>query len=172
MVISYHLELFFIMLIADKKLMFLFLVLSFNKQFSCRWGLGVLIYFMLQGEMPFGSWRENELDTVARIAKGHFNLSHSCSPEATDLITKVLHITLSYLIVDTLSLPLVKLYFSFYYLNNSYNSLSSYLKLMKPRDLETMDLILSKIINGFLELTGKGLQIIIKSPFLMKSFLG
>ncbi|XP_021859637.1 protein phosphatase 2C and cyclic nucleotide-binding/kinase domain-containing protein isoform X2 [Spinacia oleracea] len=56
------------------------------------WGLGVLIYFMLQGEMPFGSWRENELDTVARIAKGHFNLSHSCSPEATDLITKLLEV--------------------------------------------------------------------------------
>lgn len=56
------------------------------------WGLGVLIYFMLQGEMPFGSWRENELDTVARIAKGHFNLSQSCSPEATDLITKLLEV--------------------------------------------------------------------------------
>ncbi|XP_021723591.1 protein phosphatase 2C and cyclic nucleotide-binding/kinase domain-containing protein-like [Chenopodium quinoa] len=56
------------------------------------WGLGVLIYFMLQGEMPFGSWRENELDTVARIAKGHFNFSQSCSSEAIDLITKLLEV--------------------------------------------------------------------------------
>lgn len=56
------------------------------------WGLGVLIYFMLQGEMPFGSWRENELDTFARIAKGQFNFSQSCSSEAIDLITKLLNI--------------------------------------------------------------------------------
>lgn len=58
-------------------------------KFSFRWGLGVLIYFMLQGDMPFGSWRENELDTVAKISKGQFNLPQSCSPEAIDLITKV-----------------------------------------------------------------------------------
>lgn len=56
------------------------------------WGLGVLIYFMLQGDMPFGSWRENELDTFARIAKGHYNFSQSCSPEAIDLITKLLEV--------------------------------------------------------------------------------
>lgn len=56
------------------------------------WGLGVLIYFMLQGEMPFGSWRENELDTFARIAKGQFNLPQSCSPEAVDLINKLLDV--------------------------------------------------------------------------------
>ncbi|KAL2929081.1 Protein phosphatase 2C and cyclic nucleotide-binding/kinase domain-containing protein [Bienertia sinuspersici] len=56
------------------------------------WGLGVLIYYMLQGDMPFGSWRENELDTFARIAKGHFNFSQSCSPEAIDLISKLLEI--------------------------------------------------------------------------------
>ena len=45
---------------------------------------------MLQGEMPFGSWRENELDTVAKIAKRKLNLPESFSPEAIDLITKVL----------------------------------------------------------------------------------
>lgn len=56
------------------------------------WGLGVLIYFMLQGDMPFGSWRENELDTFARIAKGQFNLPQTCSPEAIDLITKLLEV--------------------------------------------------------------------------------
>lgn len=54
-----------------------------------RWALGVLIYFMLQGEMPFGSWRESELDTFAKIAKGQLNLPQTFSPEAVDLITKV-----------------------------------------------------------------------------------
>lgn len=44
---------------------------------------------MLHGEMPFGSWRESELDTFAKIAKGQLNLSESLSPEAVDLLTKV-----------------------------------------------------------------------------------
>lgn len=56
------------------------------------WALGVLIYFMLQGEMPFGSWRENELDTYAKIAKGQLTLPETLSPEATDLITKLLEV--------------------------------------------------------------------------------
>ncbi|KMT03150.1 hypothetical protein BVRB_8g197060 [Beta vulgaris subsp. vulgaris] len=69
------------------------IVLGNGHGFSADWwGLGVLIYFMLQGDMPFGSWRENELDTLARIAKGNFNLSQSCSPEAVDLITKLLDV--------------------------------------------------------------------------------
>ena len=55
----------------------------------CRWALGVLIYFMLKGEMPFGSWRESELDTFAKIAKGQLNLPQTFSPDAVDLITKV-----------------------------------------------------------------------------------
>ncbi|XP_031250576.1 protein phosphatase 2C and cyclic nucleotide-binding/kinase domain-containing protein isoform X2 [Pistacia vera] len=54
------------------------------------WALGVLIYFMLQGEMPFGSWRESEIDIVAKIAKGQLNLPQTLSPEAVDLITKLL----------------------------------------------------------------------------------
>jgi len=46
---------------------------------------------MLCGEMPFGSWRENELDTVAKIAKRKLNLPETFSPDAVDLISKVLN---------------------------------------------------------------------------------
>lgn len=56
------------------------------------WALGVLIYFMLQGEMPFGSWRESELDTFPKIAKGQLTLPQTLSPEAIDLITKLLEV--------------------------------------------------------------------------------
>jgi hypothetical protein len=44
---------------------------------------------MLQAEMPFGSWRQSELDTLAKVAKGQFVLSSTFSIEAVDLITKV-----------------------------------------------------------------------------------
>ncbi|XP_019052377.1 PREDICTED: protein phosphatase 2C and cyclic nucleotide-binding/kinase domain-containing protein isoform X2 [Nelumbo nucifera] len=56
------------------------------------WALGVLIFFMLQAEMPFGSWRESELETFARIAKGHFTLPQTFSPQAADIITKLLEV--------------------------------------------------------------------------------
>eukprot|EP00257_Ricinus_communis_P014156 XP_015571762.1 protein phosphatase 2C and cyclic nucleotide-binding/kinase domain-containing protein isoform X2 [Ricinus communis] len=56
------------------------------------WALGVLIYFMLQNEMPFGSWRESELDTYGKIAKGRISLYPTLSPEAADLITKLLEV--------------------------------------------------------------------------------
>jgi hypothetical protein len=45
---------------------------------------------MLQGEMPFGSWRDSELDTFAKIAKGQLNLPSNFSHEAVELITQVL----------------------------------------------------------------------------------
>lgn len=56
---------------------------------TIRWALGVLLYYMLQAEMPFGSWRQSELDTLAKIAKGQFVLPSTSSIEAVDLITKV-----------------------------------------------------------------------------------
>lgn len=46
---------------------------------------------MLQAEMPFGSWRESELETFAKIAKGQLTLPQSFSIEVVDLITKVPH---------------------------------------------------------------------------------
>ncbi|KAB1224454.1 Protein phosphatase 2C and cyclic nucleotide-binding/kinase domain-containing protein [Morella rubra] len=56
------------------------------------WALGVLIYLMLHGEMPFGSWRESELDTFAKVAKGRLNLPETFSPDAVDLLTKLLEV--------------------------------------------------------------------------------
>ncbi|XP_050216601.1 protein phosphatase 2C and cyclic nucleotide-binding/kinase domain-containing protein [Mercurialis annua] len=56
------------------------------------WALGVLIYFMLQGEMPFGSWRESELDTYRKIARGQLNLPPTFTSEAADLIAKLLEV--------------------------------------------------------------------------------
>ncbi|PKI68298.1 hypothetical protein CRG98_011328, partial [Punica granatum] len=56
------------------------------------WALGVLIYIMLQGEKPFGSWRESETDTFSKIAKGRLHLPPTLSPEAVDLSTKLLEV--------------------------------------------------------------------------------
>ncbi|PWA58208.1 ankyrin repeat-containing protein [Artemisia annua] len=55
---------------------------------TCSWALGVLIYFMPQSEMSFGSWRENELDTFAKNAKGQFTLPKTFTPEVVELINK------------------------------------------------------------------------------------
>ncbi|CAN6272307.1 unnamed protein product [Urochloa humidicola] len=54
------------------------------------WALGVLIYFMLQSDVPFGSWRESELEPVTKIAKGHLVMPSTFSAEVVDLITKLL----------------------------------------------------------------------------------
>lgn len=44
---------------------------------------------MLQGEKPFGSWRESEIDIITKIAKGQLNFPKTLGPEAVDLISKV-----------------------------------------------------------------------------------
>ncbi|KAM7277131.1 hypothetical protein ACFE04_018997 [Oxalis oulophora] len=57
------------------------------------WALGVLIYFMLQGEMPFRSQGGSDLDdTFAIIAKGQYTPPQNISPEAVDLIEKLLEV--------------------------------------------------------------------------------
>ncbi|KAF0932343.1 hypothetical protein E2562_010290 [Oryza meyeriana var. granulata] len=67
------------------------IVLGRGHGFSADWwALGVLIYFMLQSDMPFGSWRESELEPFAKIAKGHLVMPATFSMEVVDLITKVI----------------------------------------------------------------------------------
>lgn len=67
-------------------------VLGQGHSFSADWwAVGTLIYFMLQGEMPFGSWRESEL-TFARIAKGQLTLPEGLSHHAADLIKRLLEV--------------------------------------------------------------------------------
>lgn len=69
------------------------IVLGRGHGFSADWwALGVLIYFMLQSDMPFGSWRESELEPFAKIAKGHLVMPSTFSIEVVDLITKLLEV--------------------------------------------------------------------------------
>ncbi|GLJ40758.1 hypothetical protein SUGI_0842740 [Cryptomeria japonica] len=56
------------------------------------WALGVLIYFMLQNELPFGSWRESDLDIFAKIAKGQLMFPSHFSVEVIDLLKKLLQV--------------------------------------------------------------------------------
>lgn len=51
--------------------------------------MGVFIYFMLQNELPFGSWRDSELDIFARVARGQLIIPDGLSPEVSDLLNKV-----------------------------------------------------------------------------------
>lgn len=56
------------------------------------WALGVLIYFMLHSELPFGSWRESDLDTFAKIARGQLLFPNHFSLEVIDLLKKLLQV--------------------------------------------------------------------------------
>eukprot|EP01018_Ginkgo_biloba_P002576 Gb_37659 [translate_table: standard] len=47
---------------------------------------------MLQSELPFGSWRDSELDIFAKIAGGQLMLPHHFSPDVVDLLTKLLKV--------------------------------------------------------------------------------
>ncbi len=51
--------------------------------------MGVLLFFMLQNELPFGSWRDNELDIFAKIARRQLVFPSSLSGKVVDLIDKV-----------------------------------------------------------------------------------
>lgn len=51
--------------------------------------MGVLIYFMLQNELPFGSWRDSELDIFAKVAGGQLLIPDGLGPEVSDLLNKV-----------------------------------------------------------------------------------
>ena len=51
----------------------------------------MLIYFMLQTELPFGSWRDNEVEIFGRIARRQLTFPSTFSPEAKDLIDKVIY---------------------------------------------------------------------------------
>jgi calcium/calmodulin-dependent protein kinase I len=56
------------------------------------WSMGVMLYIMLSGHMPFSSKKQHEL--VEKIVQGKYNLSHkefrSVSSEGKDLINKML----------------------------------------------------------------------------------
>ena len=49
----------------------------------------MLMYFMLQTELPFGSWRDNEVEIFGRIARRQLTFPSTFSPEARDLVDKV-----------------------------------------------------------------------------------
>lgn len=54
------------------------------------WALGVLVYMMLVGEGPFGSWRDSELQVYTRIAQRQLHLPRTLPREASDLVEKLL----------------------------------------------------------------------------------
>lgn len=58
----------------------------------------MLIYFMLQNELPFGSWRESDLDIFAKIAKGQLMFPSHFSVEVIDLLKKVSPCLFSFLV--------------------------------------------------------------------------
>ncbi|KAH9325453.1 hypothetical protein KI387_005631 [Taxus chinensis] len=47
---------------------------------------------MLQNELPFGSWRETDLDIFAKIAKGQLMFPSHFSEDIIDLLKKLLQV--------------------------------------------------------------------------------
>jgi len=56
---------------------------------AARWALGVLIYTMLQGEGPFGSWKDSELQVYTRIARRSMQYPDHFSAEVVSLVDQV-----------------------------------------------------------------------------------
>ena len=54
-----------------------------------RWALGALIFTLIVGDCPFGSWKDSELQVYTRIARRDFAMPEDISPEAADIIEKV-----------------------------------------------------------------------------------
>ena len=54
------------------------------------WGLGVLIFEMLTGDPPFKAVSSDPYDTFRRALAGNFALPDCLSPEACDLISRLL----------------------------------------------------------------------------------
>ncbi|XP_024528984.1 protein phosphatase 2C and cyclic nucleotide-binding/kinase domain-containing protein isoform X1 [Selaginella moellendorffii] len=59
------------------------------------WALGVLLYYMVQNELPFGSWRDSELDIYSKIAGRQLVFPSTFSGELVDLIDKLLVVDVS-----------------------------------------------------------------------------
>ena len=57
------------------------------------WGLGVLVFEMLTGDPPFKAVSSDPYDTFRRALAGSFELPDCLSPEACDLITRLLQVT-------------------------------------------------------------------------------
>jgi len=54
------------------------------------WAIGVIVYYMVSGNMPFSS--SNEFDIIAKIKKGKYTKLYDASPEFQDLIKELLRV--------------------------------------------------------------------------------
>jgi serine/threonine protein kinase len=54
------------------------------------WALGILLYAMLYGKMPFKAYNDKEL--YRRIEKGHFILPHTVSENVKNIINRMLEV--------------------------------------------------------------------------------
>lgn len=115
--------------------------------------------------MPFGSWRESELDTFAKIAKGQLNLPQTFSAEVVDLITKVMPEFMYTLLTKFYPVQYLNLSQAYSCFTGSYYS---YSMLMNKQDWETWVLIMSKNILGSRVLIGKRLKTVV-FLYLMRS---